>query len=356
MSGLKDTYQRTIDYMRVSVTDRCNLHCLYCMPPNGLRPIEHKEILRYEEIIRVLKIAAANGVGKIRITGGEPLVRKNIIYLVQQIKNIDGIDDLSLSTNGILLGDYAEELAAAGLDRVNVSLDSLRPDRYRTITKGGDIKAVLKGIKAAEKAGLAPVKINMVPIRGLNEDEITDFARITLDTPYQVRFIEFMPLGAHKFWRSERVVSAEDARSVVEKIGSLTPVRQKKSGPARYFRFDGGAGVLGFISPISNHFCGECNRLRLTADGKLRPCLFSETEIDLRSVLRSGAPDDEIERLIKLSVAAKPQGHNIRIKDLFPTAHSSITEMQKMGETGPEEIDLRTPESFHKRPMSRIGG
>ncbi len=356
MSGLKDTYQRTIDYMRVSITDRCNLRCVYCMPPNGLRPIEHKEILRYEEIVRVLKIAAANGVSKIRITGGEPLVRKNIFYLIQEIKNIDGIDDLSLSTNGILLGKYAEGLAAAGLDRVNVSLDSLRPDRYRTITKGGDIGAVLRGIKAAEKAGLSPVKINMVPIRGLNEDEITDFARMTLDTPYQVRFIEFMPLGVQKLWRSERVVSAEDARSVVEDIGSLTPVRLKKSGPARYFRFAGAAGVLGFISPISNHFCGECNRLRLTADGKLRPCLFSETEIDLRSVLRSGAPDNEIERLIKLSVAAKPQGHNIRIKDLFTPAHSSVTDMQRMGDTDLGEVDLRTPVSPHQRPMSSIGG
>jgi cyclic pyranopterin phosphate synthase len=317
MNGLTDRFSRTIDYMRVSVTDRCNLRCIYCMPPEGFSPMEHRDILRYEEIVRVLRVAAGIGVRKIRITGGEPLVRKNIPYLIQLIRDIDGIKDLSLTTNGTLLEKYAGELAAAGLNRVNVSLDSLKPDRYREITRGGDIDAVFKGIEAARKAGLVPVKINMVPIRGLNDDEITDFAGMTLDSPYQVRFIEFMPFGTRGLWKPERFIPAGEIRSVVETAGRLSPVKLRKSGPARYFKFDSAAGVIGFISPLSNHFCGECNRLRLTADGKLRPCLFSETEIDLKPALRSDGPDKEIERLIRLSIEVKPEGHNIRLQDAY---------------------------------------
>ena len=314
---LTDRYRRTIDYMRVSVTDRCNLRCLYCMPSEGLLPIEHKEILRYEEIVRVLKVAAGVGVKRIRITGGEPLARKNIPYLVRSIRNIDGINDLSLTTNGTLLERYAVELADAGLDRVNISLDSLKSDRYRKITRGGDIDTVFRGVEAARKAGLVPVKINMVPIRGLNDDEITDFAKMTFGSPYQIRFIEFMPIGRQDLWKPERFVPVEEIRTIVEKAGRLEPVNLRKSGPARYFRFDGAAGVIGFISPLSNHFCGECNRLRLTADGKLRPCLFSETEIDLKPALRSDAPDSEIERLIRLSIEVKPEGHNIKWQDVY---------------------------------------
>src|SRR4030042_4435059 len=311
MSGIKDSHQRTIDYLRVSITDRCNLRCVYCMPSDGLMPLEHKEILRYEEIIRVVRIAAGIGVRKVRITGGEPLARKNVIYLISEIGNIEGIKDLSLTTNGILLSRYADKLVEAGLKRINISLDSLLPDRFKEITRGGDLNLVLKGIEAAEKAGLSPIKINMVPIRGLNADEIEDFAKLTLNLPYQVRFIEFMPFGTEGLWSPERFVSVEEIKSIVESVGPLTPAKLKKSGPARYFRFDRAPGVIGFISPISNHFCGECNRLRLTADGKLRPCLFSETEIDLNPALRGGAPDNEIERLIRLSIEVKPEGHNL---------------------------------------------
>jgi cyclic pyranopterin phosphate synthase len=337
MNGLTDRFSRTIDYMRVSVTDRCNLRCIYCMPPEGFSPMEHREILRYEEIVRVLRVAAGIGVRKIRITGGEPLVRKNIPYLIQLIREIDGIKDLSLTTNGALLERYAGELAAAGLNRVNVSLDSLKSDRYREITRGGDIDAVFKGIEAAQKAGLVPVKINMVPIRGLNDDEITDFAKMTLDAPYQVRFIEFMPFGTRGLWKPERFIPAEEIQSIVERMGHLSPVKLRKSGPARYFKFDGAAGVIGFISPLSNHFCGECNRLRLTADGKLRPCLFSETEIDLKPALRSDAPDNEIERLIRLSIEVKPEGHNINLQDAY---------LKRL-------MDNRR---VCGRPMSKIGG
>lgn len=315
MNSLRDNFARTIDYLRVSITDRCNLRCSYCMPSDGIVPIEHKEILRYEEIYRVLRIAAGSGVRKVRITGGEPLLRKNVSRLISLIKSIRELSDLSVTTNGILLEPLAEELAAAGLFRVNVSLDSLRPDRYREITRGGDIDAVFRGIGAAEKAGLLPVKINMVPIKGLNDDEIADFARMTLKHSYQVRFIEFMPFGAQGIWKPEKFIPAEEIKNIIQKVGRISPVSVRKSGPARYFRFDGAPGVLGFISPLSNHFCRECNRLRLTADGKLRPCLFSESEIDLKPALRSDAPDQEIERLLRLSIAVKPEGHRVHIQN-----------------------------------------
>lgn len=328
MTGLRDNFQRTIDYMRISITDRCNLRCIYCMPADGVKPIEYKEILSYEEIIRIVRIAAGMGVRKIRITGGEPLARKNVTYLIASIKNIDGIEDLSLTTNGVLLEKYAKEIADAGLNRINISLDSFRPERYREITRGGDVEVVLRGIVAAERAGLIPIKINMVPIRGFNDDEIEEFARITLTSPSHVRFIEFMPIGAKDIWSNEKYIPTDEIKSIVERIGPLTPVRARKSGPARYFRFEGATGVVGFVSAITHHFCGDCNRLRLTADGKLRPCLFSETEIDLKSPLRSGASDEEIERLLKLSIDVKPEGHNI----------SNRTDLKFL------------------RPMSRIGG
>ncbi len=336
MSRLKDIYQRTIDYLRVSITDRCNLRCIYCMPPEGVMPFEHKEILRYEEIERIVKIAASIGLRKIRITGGEPLVRKDVIYLIASLRNIPGIEEISLTTNAILLSRYAKQLAEAGLNRVNISLDSLNPDRYAEITRGGDIHMVLKGVREAEMVGLNPIKINMVPIRGLNEDEIEEFSRLTLRYPYQVRFIEFMPFGILDNWRPEKFISTEEIKSIVACLGTLTPAKLSRAGPARYYRFDGAPGVIGFISPLSNHFCNECNRLRLTADGKLRPCLFSETEIDLKPTLRSSASDDEIKRLLKLSIDTKPEGHNLSIHNielgsLFKNREDCRRQMSKIG-------------------------
>lgn len=337
MSTLKDNFHRTIDYMRISITDRCNLRCIYCMPSEGLVPMKHKDILSYEEIVRILQIAVRIGVRKVRITGGEPLIRKNVSYLISLIRNIDNIDDLSLTTNGITLAGCAQDIAGAGLKRINISLDSLRAERYREMTRGGDLDAVLKGIDSAERAGLVPVKINMVPIRGFNDDEIGDFAQLTMKAPYQVRFIEFMPFGKENMWKPEYFISAEDIKSRVEKIGKLHPVRLRRSGPARYYAFDGAAGVIGFISPLSNHFCGKCNRLRLTADGKLRPCLFSETEIDIKTALRHDAPDDEIERLIKLAIQVKPEGHNMSLENT-----ELVKQLRERGD--------------YTRPMSKIGG
>ncbi len=307
--SLSDRYYRVIDYMRVSVTDRCNLRCLYCMPRDS-DPVVYKEILSYEEIARIISVAADLGVRKIRLTGGEPLARKNIQYLIKRLADMEGIEDISLTTNGLLLKRYAEELKEAGLSRVNVSLDSMRPERYREITGGGSLEQVREGIEKAYAAGLRPVKINVVVIRGVNDDEVEDFARLTLTTPYHVRFIEFMP-GSNNLWTRERCIPVEEIKERIETIAPVTAVKQRRYGPARYYRFAGAEGVLGFISAVSHHFCSDCNRLRLTADGTIRPCLFSGTAIDLKSAISLGASDKEIERLLRLSVAVKPEGHKI---------------------------------------------
>ena len=314
--------------MRVSITDRCNLRCIYCMPSDGVKPIEHKNILSYNEILRVVRIAAGLGVRKIRLTGGEPLIRRDLFYLIASMSNIEGIEYISLTTNGLLLKKHAFSLASAGLKRVNISLDSLLPERYKEITRGGDINNVLEGIYEAEKQGLVPIKLNMVPIRGFNDDEIKDFALLTRKTPYHVRFVEFMPMGVKKIWSYEKYISTDEIKEVVSEVAPIMPVKLRRSGPARYFRFVGASGVIGFISPISHHFCDNCNRLRLTSDGKLRPCLFSETEIDLKSAMRCGASDEEIERLLRLSVEMKPKRHSINHEKCFT----------------------------HLRPMSTIGG
>ena len=342
MSLLTDSYSRVIDYLRISITDKCNLRCIYCMPAAGVTPVRHTDILSYEEIIRVAGTAARLGVRKIRLTGGEPLVRKNLAFLVSSLKRIPGIEDLSLTTNGQLLERYAEDFAEAGLDRVNVSIDSFSPERYREMTRGGDLGAVLRGLRAADKARLHPVKINMVPVRGINEDEILDFARMTINTEYHVRFIECMPAGSAGFWSPGKYMTTDEIKDRIGAVGPLQPVRVRKNGPSKYYRFEGAKGVIGFISALTHHFCKDCNRLRLTADGKLRPCLFSETEIDLRSAIRSGASDEEIERLLRLAIEVKPKEHALHEKGAghaaFPDHSSPITHHAK------------------KRPMSRIGG
>lgn len=351
MSELRDSFFRAIDYLRISITDRCNLRCLYCMPSEGVCPTMHRDVLRYEEITRVVSIAARLGVRKVRLTGGEPLTRKNIPYLIASIKNIPGIDDLSMTTNGILLGKYASSLADAGLDRVNVSLDSLKAEQYRHITRGGDLRSVMKGLEAAGQAGLQPLKINMVPIRGLNDNEIESFARMTIDNAYQVRFIECMPSANIDFWSPDIYMTTDEIRRIIEPIGPLTPVRIRKNGPSKYFSFKGAKGVVGFISALTHHFCQDCNRLRLTADGKLRPCLFSETEIDLKSAIRRGASDEEIERLLRLSIALKPEGHKVGSRQ-----HAPAMEVAENMAQGNVDLQSLINHSLKKRPMSKIGG
>ena len=349
MSDLRDRFFRPIDYLRISITDRCNMRCLYCMPSEGICPTMHKDILRYEEITRIAEIAVRLGVRKIRLTGGEPLIRRNICRLIASIKNIRGIQDLSMTTNGVFLERYARKIAEAGLDRVNVSLDSLKSECYSQITRGGDLGSVMKGLEAARQAGLKPIKINMVPIRGINDNEIASFARMTLDTDYQVRFIECMPSANIDFWSPDKYMTTDEVKKIIEPIGTLMPVRIRKNGPSKYFRFKGAKGVIGFISALTHHFCSDCNRLRLTADGKLRPCLFSETEIDLKSAVRRGASDDEIERLLRLSIALKPEGHKI----------GQYAPALEVAENTPEDkADLQSliKLDMKKRPMSKIGG
>ncbi|MBI5970388.1 MAG: GTP 3',8-cyclase MoaA [Deltaproteobacteria bacterium] len=316
MKTLVDGYKRKIDYLRVSITDRCNLRCVYCMPPEGIELMESKNILRYEEILRIAGIAAKNGVTKIRLTGGEPLVRKGLLDFIRKLSEVPGVEDLSLTTNGVLLKGFAKPLKDAGLKRINVSLDSLKRERFAKMTRGDDLDRVQGGLEESLKAGLNPVKINMVVIKGFNEDEVLDFALLSKTKPYHVRFIEYMPFDAEAGWQKDKCLSVNTMREIIEAhAGPLEPVRGAAAGagPAIRYRFkDGDAiGEVGFISPVSEHFCGSCNRLRLTADGKLRTCLFSDNEIDLRTALRDGSGDGIIEKLIFRAAAEKPERHHI---------------------------------------------
>jgi cyclic pyranopterin phosphate synthase len=308
-----DNFNRPISYLRISVTDRCNLRCVYCMPPEGVPWRSHNEILRYEEIELIVQAAASLGISKVRLTGGEPLIRLGFVELVRMLARIPGIDDLAMTTNGTLLARYAAELAEAGLKRVNVSLDTLQPERFRQITRLGDLTAVFEGIAAAREAGLVPIKVNTVLVQELNDDEVVDFARLTLEGDWHVRFIELMPLGANTAWAGDGYVSVGEVRRRIEDaLGELMPAKAGVgNGPARYYRLPGAAGTIGFISPISEHFCYQCNRLRLTADGRLRPCLLSDYEIDLRTPLRQGAGLAEIRELLIRSIGAKPERHHL---------------------------------------------
>jgi cyclic pyranopterin phosphate synthase len=311
-----DNFNRPISYLRVSVTDRCNLRCIYCMPPEGVPWRPHEDILRYEEIVTVVRASAELGISKVRVTGGEPLVRLGIADLVRMLARIPGVDDLAMTTNGVLLSRYAPALAEAGLQRVNVSLDTLRPERFQHITRLGRLDDVLAGIEAARQAGLEPIKINTVVVRGMNDDEVVDLARKTMKAGWNVRFIELMPVGNGVLADGEcrdRVVTATEIRQKIEAaLGALEAAKVSVgNGPSRYYRLPGAKGTLGFITPISEHFCYRCNRLRLTADGQLRPCLLSDQEIDLRTPLRRGASVAEIRELLLEGIESKPLRHHL---------------------------------------------
>ena len=309
---LIDNYHRHISYLRISLTDRCNLRCIYCMPPEGISLLDHREVLTLEEIERIASAAARMGISRIRITGGEPLVRKGVIELAGDLLKLPGIEDVSLTTNGILLTEHAAALRRAGMRRINISLDTLDAEKYKRITRGGDIQRVLDGISAARREGFSPIKINVVAMRGINDDEIEDFARLTIERPVHIRFIEFMPIDVATDWDENSFISSSETREIISRIGTLQPVeRCGKSGPAEMYRLEGAAGQLGFISPLSNHFCDTCNRMRLTADGKLRTCLFSDHEIDLKTFLRSGVSDQSLEQAIAEAIKSKPKGHTI---------------------------------------------
>jgi cyclic pyranopterin phosphate synthase len=312
MTGLSDSFQRPINYLRISVTDRCNLRCIYCMPPDGVCLMSHDDILRYEEIYTIAQAAAELGIDKIRLTGGEPLVRAGLPELIQMLARIEAVDDISLTTNGTLLKRYAAELKQAGLRRVNVSLDTLKSDRFELITRGGgNISQVLEGIEAARAVGLTPVKLNMVVMSGINDDELLDFAIKTIAEEWHVRFIELMPMAGETA-PAPRFVSAGEMRKRLEQLGELEPCLPSiGNGPAKYFRLPHARGTIGFITPVSEHFCFNCNRLRLTADGKLRPCLLSDYEVDLKQPLRRGISSAGLKQLIEEAVANKPLRHHI---------------------------------------------
>lgn len=307
-----DEFYRLINYLRISVTDRCNLRCIYCMPATGIPLYDRKEILTYEEIARLARLATKLGLTKIRLTGGEPLTRQGLVGLVRMLAILPSVDDLSLTTNGTLLAGAAAALAKAGLNRVNISLDTMRSDRFSALTRGGELKQALAGIDKAKEVGLDPVKINTVVIRSINDDEIGDFSKRTITDGWHVRFIEVMPIGKASPWLINKYVSAEEIRSRIEnQLGSLQPVAPVDGGPARYWRFPEAEGTIGFISPVSNNFCQNCNRLRLTADGRLIPCLLADSEVELLPLLRQGGSDDQLQSRFLQAITAKPKGHGL---------------------------------------------
>jgi GTP 3',8-cyclase len=309
---VKDRFERLISYVRLSVTDRCNLRCRYCIP-QGMSFNEKDEILTYEEIARLARVFATLGVTKLRITGGEPLVRADLPALVALLAAIPGIGDLALSTNGLHLDRLAAPLARAGLKRVNVSLDSIDRDRFRDITKGGDLDAVLRGIAAAEAAGLAPIRINVVAMRGVNDDEVEALAELTRTRGWTVRFIEVMPLEGNVWEQGDRYLPAAEILERLRRVADLRPEGfEAGGGPAEYWRFPGAPGRIGVITPLSHTFCERCNRVRLTSKGGLRLCLFGDDEVDLRGPLRAGASDDDLRALIHHGLSIKPEAHALK--------------------------------------------
>lgn len=303
---MKDHYGRKINYMRLSITDLCNLRCVYCMPEEGIEKRPHQKNMSFEEIVDLIKAGVAQGIDKIRLTGGEPLVRHGIVELVKEIGQIPGIDDLTMTTNGILLPKYAKDLRLAGLTRINISLDTFDPEKYHKITRWGHVEDVFAGIEAAKKARLSPIKINVVLINGFNDDEIETFVNYTKENAVDVRFIELMPLGESSDFAENKYLSNDE---VLKRIPELQPfVEAEKSGPAEYYQLPGARGRVGLINPISKHFCKECNRIRVTTDGKIKPCLHSDHEIDILALRKEGKTYEEI---LRQAIEDKPEKHHI---------------------------------------------
>ncbi|HEY8625240.1 MAG TPA: GTP 3',8-cyclase MoaA [Solirubrobacteraceae bacterium] len=309
---LADGHGRLIGDLRVSVTDRCNFRCQYCMPADGLPWLERAEILSFEEIARLVGLFAAMGVRDVRLTGGEPLVRREFPRLVAMLAEIDAVDEISITTNGFLLERDAQALVQAGVDRFNVSVDSLQRDRFYELTRRDALPQVLRGLELLASFPEAhPIKINAVAIRGFTEEEVLPFAVLARETSYEVRFIEFMPLDADRAWSADQVLSGAETRAAIEAVYPLEPAPREPSATARVYRFADGKGRIGFINPVSEPFCADCNRIRLTADGRLRTCLFSLHETDLRAAMRDGAGDDELEAIIREAVWRKELKHHV---------------------------------------------
>ena len=310
---LIDSCNRRLNYLRISVTDRCNLRCAYCLPCEDIPRLAHEEVLRYEEILRIVRVGVRLGISKVRVTGGEPLVRKGIYEFLAGLSRLTEIRDLSLTTNGVLLADHLDELWSAGVSRINISLDTLTPARYRQITGVDAFQRVWDGIRAAEKRGFSPIKLNVVALRGVNDDELVDLARLSLESPLHVRFIEFMPIGQSRI-EGKSPLLVPEIQERISVLGKLLPVeRTEMDGPAHRYRFEGARGEIGFIPAISHQFCRRCNRLRLTASGQLRPCLLSDRQEDLKGPLRAGCSDAELAEIFFRATRHKPSDHNLAV-------------------------------------------
>lgn len=307
-----DNNHRGINYLRLSVTDRCNLRCIYCMPEKGIRFMPHSEILTYEEMLHIVRLSIQKGIRKVRLTGGEPLVRKGFISFLERLSKIEGLEEITLTTNGVLLKSLAADIKNCGISRINVSLDSLRPERFFRITGRDFFERVWEGLEEAEHVGFNPIKINVVAIKGVNDDEILDFAALTLEKPYHVRFIEIMPIGEKNIWTAEKFISAKEIHNKIQTLGALQPIGHNPlDGPAERYALEGAKGEVGFIGALSNHFCDNCNRLRLTADGHLKGCLFSDQETDIKTPLRDGKGDSHLLNLIMDTILNKPKDHGL---------------------------------------------
>lgn len=316
---LIDPFHRQITYLRVSITDRCNLHCTYCTPVEGIDWVDREEILRYEEIIQIVTVAARRGLRKVRVTGGEPLVRRGVVDFIRMLGGVPGLEDIALTTNGVLLKELAGPLKKAGVHRINVSLDSLQPEKFARIVRGGkeQFRRVWEGIEEADRIGYAPLKINCVLQMGVNDDEVVDFARLTLKRPWHIRFIEYMPCSSWEDWRSKYMPVDEIRERIGRELGPLLPLNgrnEEGAGPADNCQIEGALGVVGFITAVSHDFCGTCNRIRLTADGKIRPCLFNEIAVDLKEALRRGCSDEEIDALLDTVMSVKPEYHELDLR------------------------------------------
>ncbi len=330
MQPLVDAYQREITYMRVSITDRCNLRCVYCMPEEGLEWTPSDEILSYDELLRIITVAARRGLRKIRITGGEPLVRKGVVEFIDRVHRVPGIEEIALTTNAVFLKDMAADLFKAGLRGINISIDSLNPDTFAKIVRRDIFHKVWEGIEEAERVGFTPLKLNVVLQQGVNDHEAIDFVNLTRTKPYHVRFIEYMPCANWDTW----VKTYKPFQAVVDEVetmtGKMIPINganEGNTGPAENFRIPGAPGIVGFIHAVSHDFCDTCNRVRLTADGQVRPCLFSEIAVDFRNALRNGCSDEEIEGLLDQVLYVKPEYHEL---DMIPE-EKKLTTMVNLG-------------------------
>ncbi len=317
---LLDQYGRSLTYLRISLTDRCNLRCTYCTPQHNFTHIHPREILTYEELLRICGLLAEMGLKKVRCTGGEPLVRQGALPFLERLSTIPGIEEVCLTTNGVLLEDSAQGLWDAGIRHINVSLDTLRPERFKSITGRDCFGKVWAGIMALLDLGFDKIKINSVVARGMNDDEIAALASLSQQYPIEVRFIEFMPVG-HNKWGKQLVVEVAEMQSIIEEaLGTLRPVASERhAGPARLFQLEGAKGKVGFISPLSQHFCSTCNRIRLTSDGRLRLCLFSDFEYDVKGIMRRGASDQALSRFLLDAVQNKPENYSPESKTGCPS-------------------------------------